>query len=259
MWEMYQKRSGAWQMRFRTISNGGSSPASTYRVLSHGPEVVPSAGEDNLDVYSGLDSPDRGLSQCSASPTHPLRLTGRRPCTNETVPHFVTGPGGSVGGCSTREAEECDRSPGSPRIGRQFSYQCHPYDEGWERRRPCEQYGSYSPPRRRSGPSSIHLRQVCQHNGAETSGRELKPVRRVWQDVEVPLNTSPPAAVESSTESAPSPTQSHGESTVNQSTSNEEVSHGLLFQRPSSALLPSGPITCKHLRNSLPATTHRAP
>ena len=227
MWDMYQKRSGAWQMRFRTISNGGYSPASVHRLLSPYPEGASPVADGHLDVYSGLDTPDRGLSQHSASPMHQSRLLARRSSTNGILPHLVNGPAESVSGCLPRGTEACEGPLGSPpRLGRRCSCQCHPHDEGWERRQACGHYGSYSPPRRRSGAGSSHLlRQVCQQNGGETVGRELKPTRRVWQDVEVPLNTSPSVTVDSSTESAPSPTQSHGESTVNQPINTEEVSH----------------------------------
>ena len=229
MWEMYRKRSGAWQKRFVTIRNGGYSPATMHRLLSHHREGAPPSGECHLDMPSGLDSPDIVPSHGSSSPTHPFKLPPGRSYTNGTLPHLVPGLCGGASGSFTREGENCGNSPGSPHLDRRFSYHSHLYNEGWERRWVCDPCESYSPPHMRSGPTSTHQRQVCQRNGSESVGRELKPIRRVWQDVEVPLNTTPSVVTDSSTESAPpSPTQSHGESTVNQSTINEEVGQGAL-------------------------------
>ena len=230
MWEMYQKRSGAWQMRFHAISNGGHSPASMHRLLSQYPEGAPPAAEGDLEEYNDLDTPETRPVQYTSDPKYQSRLLAHRYSTNGIIPHLVPRPSESVPRCFPRGTEECGSSPGLPRLGRRFSYQCHPYDEGWQRKRTCGHYGSYSPPRRRCGRSESHLRQMHQQSGGQPGGRELKPMRRAWQDVEVPLNTSTSVTVDSSTESAPSPTQSHGESTTNHSTSSEEVSHALTCQ-----------------------------
>lgn len=230
MWEMYRKRSGAWQKRFVTIrSGGGYSPATVHRLLSHHQEGFPPAVECHLDMPSGLDSPDIVASHGSSSPMHPFKLPPGRSYTNGTLPHLVTRPCESASGCFTREGENCGNSPGLPHLDRRFSCHSHLYNEGWERRWVCDPCGSNAPPHMRSGPTSTHLRQVCQRSGSESVGRELRPIRCVWQDVEVPLNTTLSVVTDSSTESAPpSPTQSHGESTVNQSTINEEVGHAVL-------------------------------
>lgn len=225
MWEMYQRRSGAWQMRFHTISNAGYSPASMHRLLNQYPEGAPPVAEGHVEAYDDLDTCESGPVQYTANPKYQSRLITHRYSTNGILPHLVPRPSESVPRCFPRGTEECGSSPGLPRLGRRFSYQCHPYDEGWQRKRTCGHHGSYSPPRRRCGRSESHLRQMHQQGSGQPVGSELKPMRRPWQDVEVPLNTSTSVTIDSSTESAPSPTQSHGESTMNQSISSEEVSH----------------------------------